>query len=179
MTSPLHQQAWAEANAACPIDPLIYYTIELQHPAFVEDGEPIPLRFVVDVEDRQFGIEPGALFDAGNLANFVACAFQSEYPEFGEAKIPSSRVAVDNISGHVSPLLNAAVKVRANLVLIYREYRADDVSEPCYGPVRYLLTEVVAKGSRVEGIASLKDLTNSKFPMRTYTRTLFQGLVAS
>ena len=178
MTSTLYTQAWAEAMASCPTDPLIYPTIELQHPEFKEAGAPVPLRFVLDAEDRQFGIEPGALF-GGQPATFAACAFEADYPEFAEGKLPSCRIAVDNVSRHLTPYLNAAIQVRADLVLIYREYRSDDVSEPCYGPARFRVTEVVVTGSRVEGTATLRDLTNSKFPQGTYTRALFPGLIQS
>lgn len=176
--SQIYDDAWAEAVASCPTDVQTISTIELQHPQFAEDGAPVALRFVLDAVDRVLGIETGALFGGGESVPFSACAFAAEYPEVAEGQVPRCKISVDNVSRHLTPHLNAAVQVRADLALIYREYRSDDVSEPCYGPVRFTVREVTVTGTRVEGIATLKDLTNSKFPRRVYTRKLFPGLVA-
>lgn len=176
----IYDEAWAEAVASCPTDVRVWPAIEFQHPEFRdEDGAAMPLRFTVDVVDRTFGIEDGALYTPGQMATFLACAFEAEYPEVAEGRVPASRIAVDNVSRQLTPHLNAAVLVRADLVMVYREYREDDLSEPCYGPVRFVMTEVTVSGTRVEGTASLKDLTNTKFPRRTYTRKLFPALVST
>lgn len=175
--SDLYTEAWAEAVASCPTDQQPFCTVELQHPAFLEDGSLIPLRFVAAERDMSFGIEMGATFDAGEMAVFRACAFTAEYPEVAEGRVPSSRIAVDNVARDLTEYLNDAVRVRADLAMIYREYLPDDLSEPSYGPVRFRVAQVDVNGARVEGLATLRDLTNSRVPLRTYTRALFPGLV--
>lgn len=174
--SDLYTDAWAEAVASCPTDHQPFCTVELQHPAFLEDGVLIPLRFVAAERDMSFGIEAGATFDPGEMAVFRACAFSAEYPEVAEGRVPSSRIAVDNVARDLTEYLHEAVRVRAELALIYREYLPDDLSEPSYGPTRFRLSQVDVNGARMEGIATLRDLTNMGFPRGTYTRALFPGL---
>ncbi|HQS08714.1 MAG: hypothetical protein B7Y12_02205 [Rhizobiales bacterium 24-66-13] len=171
--------AYAEAEASCPIDALSFVTLELQHPSFVEDGIQIALRFVLDVRPRSFGIEVGALFGGGTMQAFTPVAFRAERPEFGQGKVPQCRVTIDNVARQLTPYLNAAVTVAADLILVYREYREDDVSEPCYGPVEFVVKQVVASGASVTGTASLADLTNKKFPSRVFSRAEWPALMAA
>ncbi|MFG1349100.1 DUF1833 family protein [Xanthobacter autotrophicus] len=171
--------AWAEAEASCPVSALIFETIELQHPAFLQDGIVIPLRFVLDVEPRTFGIEDGALFDAGEMVEFTPIAFEADMPTFSEGQLPQCRVRVDNVARELMPYLEAAVLVRADMKVLHRQYREDDLSEPAYGPVEYMLRAVKVSGSTVEGTASFADLTNWKFPSRVYTRKEFTSLASA
>ncbi|MCS0501375.1 DUF1833 domain-containing protein [Ancylobacter mangrovi] len=172
-------QAWEEAEAACPTAVLVYATLELQHPAFVDgSGAAIPLRLVHDLMDRSLGIELSALFDPGTMATFTASAFESDRAEFGEGRVPECSLVMDNVGRDLTPWIEAAVAYRADLVMIYREYRSDDVDEPCYGPVEFRLRQVKISGSRVEGTARLADIANMKFPRKVYSRSAFPGLQA-
>ncbi len=170
-------EAWAEAEASCIVDQQIFETIELQHPAFVEGETAIPLRFVLDVEPRMLGIEDGATFNAGETVEFMPIAFEASTPDFAEAQVPECKVVVDNVGRDLMPHLEAAVQVRADLVVILRRYLEDDMSGPFYGPVQFMIRQVRVTGSRVEGRARLEDLTNMKFPSRTYTRSQFPALM--
>lgn len=171
--------AWAEAEACCIPSVPVYYTLEFQHPAFLQDGATIPLRFVLDVEPRLLGIEAGAQFDGGSMAEFLPLAFEADMPTFGEAQIPECKVRIDNVARDLMPYLEEAVKVRADLKVIYRQYRADDTSEPVDGPTEFRLTKVTVSGTVVEGTASFTDLTNMKFPGLVYTRKEFTSLAYS
>lgn len=170
--------AWAEAEASCPVDTRVFLTIELQHPGFLDgEGNPVPIRNVLDVEARSLGIESGAVFNGGTMQEFLPAAFESGRPDYAEGKVPECQIIIDNVARDLTPYLNEAVKVRANLVLIYREYREDDVSEPCYGPVEFVIRSVNITGSKVTGTARLADLANTKFPRRIYTRAEFPALI--
>lgn len=171
--------AWAEAEASCIPSVPVFYTLEFQHAAFLQDGVTIPLRFVLDVEPRMLGIEAGAQFNGGQMAEFLPLAFEADMPTFGEAQIPECKVRIDNAGGKLSPYLEAAVRVRADLKVIYRQYRADDVSEPVDGPTEFLLRKVTVSGAMVEGTASFTDLANMKFPGLVYTRKEFTSLAFS
>ena len=70
------------------------------------------------------------------------------------------------------------MQLRANLIAIYREYRSDDVSAPCFGPVEFIVRQVSMTGTRIEGMASIDDLANKKFPSRVYTTKEYPGLQA-
>lgn len=170
--------AWAEAVASCPTSTTVYETVELQHPAFLEAGSPVALRFVLDKEDRVLGIEAGAAFNPGSMQTFTPISFSAAQPEFAQGKVPECKITIDNVGRQLMPYLNAAVRVRADLVLVYRQYRSDDVTEACYGPVSFVVRNVRITGARVEGTAKLADLANAKFPTRAYTTAEFPALRA-
>ena len=88
-----------------PASVQVYFTLELQHPGFVdESSNPIPIRCVTGVhEDMQLGIEDGAVFDAGQMATFAAIPSMPTFPEFAEGKVPETRIIVDNVSRELVP----------------------------------------------------------------------------
>lgn len=174
---PTFEDAWAEAEASCTVDQLLFETIELQHPSFVEGETTVPLRFVLDVEPRTLGIEDGATFNGGEMVEFTPIAFQASLPDFAEGQVPSCKIVIDNVGRDLMPHLEAAVQVRADLIVILRRYLEDDVTEPVYGPVEFKVRQVRVTGTRVEGTATLEDLTNMKFPSRVYQRSQFPALM--
>jgi hypothetical protein len=169
--------AWEEAEAWVPASVQVYFTLELQHPGFVDDtSNPFPIRCLTGVyEDMQLGIEDGALFNGGQMATFAAILFHAE---FAEGKVPETRIIVDNVSRELVPHIESAVQLRADLIAIYREYRSDDVSAPCFGPVEFIVRQVSMTGTRIEGMASIDDLANKKFRSRVYTTKEYPGLQA-
>lgn len=170
--------AWAEAVASAPADVDLYVTLELQHPAIQDGGVSVPVRLVLDDVDRTLGIEPGAMFNPGTQQVFTHCAFSAGQPEVGVGRTPECSVTIDNVADQLTPYLNAAVEVRADLLLVYREYRSDVLSEPSYGPVEFVLRQVTISGSTVTGKAKLADLANMSFPRRIYRPAEFPGLRA-
>jgi hypothetical protein len=54
--------------------------------------------------------------------------------------------------------------VREAIKVIYREYVSDDLSEPAYGPIEFLLKEVSMTGTTITGTATVNDLLNKRFP---------------
>jgi hypothetical protein len=173
--------AWEEAEASAPPGVLIYSTLELQHPAFLQ-GEPpvqVPIRVVTGVsDDTVFGIELGATFDPGAMVTFQAVPFYSERPEFAEGKVPEVQIQIDNIGREILGYLDAAVQIKADLITIYREYRSDDLTEPCYGPIQFVMRKVKVGGTLVVGTARLDDLANRRFPFKSYTINEFPGLLS-
>jgi hypothetical protein len=169
--------AWEEAEATAPPDVLIYCTLELQHPAFLKDGVQVPIRCVTGVADAmEFGIEAGAAFNEGEMASFQAMPFSADRPEFAEGQTPQCTVTVDNCGREISGYLEAAIQVKADLIAVYREYRSDDLTEPCYGPVQFVMRKVTVTGTSVSGTATLDNLANRKFPFKVYSQNEFPGL---
>jgi hypothetical protein len=175
---PTGTAAWEEANASVPASVRVYFTLELQHPGFVDEAmSPIPIRCVTGMfEDMQFGIEEGAVFNAGEMATFTAIPFYADFPEFAEGKVPETRITVDNVSRELVPHIERAIQVRADLIAIYREYRSDDLSAPCFGPVEFTVRNITMSGTRIDGMASIDNLANKKFPTRVYTTREYPGL---
>jgi len=171
--------AWEEAEASVPASVDMFATLEFQHPAFLDDDDhPMAIRVVADTPDDQlFTIEDGADFNGGEVALFRAINFRAEHPEFAEGKMPELAVTVDNVSREMVPHLEKAVKIKADLIVLFRMYRSDDRTEPCYGPVQFVMRKVRVTGTSVTGVAQLDDLHNSKFPRRVYTVTEFRSLL--
>ena len=171
--------AWEEAEATAPPDVILYPTLELQHPAFLDtDGvTQIPIRCVTGVaDDMDFGIEAGATYNGGGTGTFQAIPFFADRPEFAEGQTPQCQVSVDNVAREMAQYLEAAVQVKADLIAVYREYRSDDLTEPCYGPVQFVIRKVTVNGTTVTGTARLADLANRKFPKKVYSVDEFPGL---
>jgi hypothetical protein len=171
--------AWEEAQASVPAEVDVFATLELQHPAFLDDNDqPMALRIVADASDDElFTIEEGADFNAGEVALFKAIPFWAETPELAEGKTPSCRIVVDNVARELTPHLERAVTIKADLVVLFRQYRSDDRTEPCYGPISFVMRKVKVNGQSVSGLAQLDDLTNRIFPRNVYTVTEFPGLL--
>lgn len=181
MTSEPWTAAWAEAEATNPPGVDIYHTLELLHPEFVDpiDG-PFSVRCVNGTPDDQtFTLEVGAPIDGGLAVVFKAIPFVDELPEYGEGQTPTCQITVDSIGEEIVPYLENAVTVRADLTAIYRQYRSDDRTEPCYGPIRFVIKKVTLSGTTVKGQAQLKNLSNFKFPNKVFTYDEFPGLASS
>jgi hypothetical protein len=166
--------AWQEAEASAPPGVETLHTIELQHNA------TLLARWVAEVtEPETLGIEDGAAFNGGELAEFTPTNFKSAWPDVGENTPPRSRLSIDNVPRQAIDLLIAATLIRSDLIVIYRQYLSDDTSAPAFGPVEYVMRSWSAKGTRVTGDAELLRLGNKRFPATraTYNVSDFPGLV--
>lgn len=169
--------AWEEAEASNPPGIDIYHTLELLHPAFVEASVPFSVRCVSGTgETKDFTLEAGAPLNGGEIVTFDPIPFKDELPEFAEGQTPTCKVSVDSVGEELIPYLEAATQTRADLTAIYRQYRSDDTTEPCYGPVQFVVKKVTLVGTRLEGQAQLKNLSNLKFPNKVFTLDEFPGL---
>lgn len=170
--------AWEEAEASVPPTILVYHTLELQHPAFTDGVTPFAVRAVAgDYKDQTFTLEVGATLNGGEAVLFKAIPFYSEMPEVSEGKTPEIKITIDSVGEEIIPYLEAATQIRADMISIYRQYRSDDLTAPCYGPVEFLIKQVTLKSSTIEGVAKIDDLVNRKFPSRVYTLTEYPGLI--
>lgn len=170
--------AWEEAEASVPPNVDVFCTLELQHLAFVDvNTGPFSVRAVAGTpHDQTFRIESGAVLNPDEDVEFKAIPFYSERPEFQEGKTPECRITVDSVGDELIPYLEEATKIRSDMIAIYREYRSDDLTAPCYGPVQFLIKQVSLRSSTIEGVAKIDDLVNRKFPSRVYSYKDYPGL---
>lgn len=171
---PTHSEAMLEANASAPPDEVEYCTLEFEHPSFA------PFYIVANVaDDMQFGIEVGSDVNSGQMVDHIACPFKSNYPEQREGQPPQCKVSVDNVQRELVPKIKAAMAVRADIKVTYREYPGSDLTEPAYGPVVFRLSKVTMKGSTLEGTLMVGNLQNKRFPRSNcnYTTTQFRSLL--
>ncbi|MGB3390213.1 MAG: DUF1833 family protein [Pseudaminobacter sp.] len=154
------EEAMAEARASVKPGQLVYFTLELQHSTFDQ-----PARVVTGaLNDMLFGIEADAVYDPGEMVTFIACPFRADPPEVREGLPPQCKVSIDNVTRELWPLIENAKMVREAIKVIYREYVSDDLSEPAYGPIEFLLKEVAMTGTTITGTATVNDLLNKRFP---------------
>lgn len=172
-------EALAEAYACAPVQQTIFDTLEVRHPAFIDDsGNPTAIRVVIGYEDVYARIEDDAPMNAGAVVRFIAGAFRFSLPGFEEGSVPSMRITLDNVSREVTAHLEQAIEQLARIEVTYRPYLASDLSGPQMDPpVTMTLTNVHVDVFQVTGTATLSDVHNWPFPKRKYTPTDFPGLV--
>jgi hypothetical protein len=157
---------------------VIFDTIELRHPAFVDDhGHPIALRFVNNFDDIVGTLEAGAPMNGGEAVTFTGTRFDIVLPDSPEKGLPQCQIAVSNVMSELSPWLALAVSSVAPVQLSLRQFLADDLSEPCF--VMHGLTFDSAQSNirRVVASAGFDDLLNMPSPRETYTPENSPGLV--
>ncbi len=178
MPDPALEQAIREAYASAPSDVVILHTLELRHPAFVDDdGEPTAIRVVRDHVDLNARLETDAPLDAGKKVRFVALGFELELPPVDTAPVPEIAVTLDNVSREIVRHLDDAATSLQKIEVTYRPYLSTDLEGPQMDPpITLVLTEVEADVFRVTGRARMLDIGNKSFPAETYTAKRFPGL---
>ena len=178
MPDPALEQAIREAYASAPADTVILHTLELRHPAFVDDdGVPTAIRVVRDHADLNARLETDAPLDAGQRVRFVALAFDLELPPVDTAPVPEISVTLDNVSREIVRHLDAAATSLERIEVTYRPYLSTDLEGPQMDPpITLTLTEVEVDVFRATGRARMLDIGNRAFPAETYTAKRFPGL---
>jgi hypothetical protein len=164
---PTQNEALREAYASCPPSARVYATLEVNHPSFAT-----PAYIVANVgDDMQFGIEVGTDINSGTMVTFVACPLTADYPEQREGQPPSAKIKIDNVNRELVPQIRAALGYRAYISVKYREYLSSDLTEPAYGPIEFVLSNVVMVGTSLTGTVMVKNLQNKRFPrLDSYTQ---------
>ena len=178
MPDPTLEQAIREAYASAPTDTVILHTLELRHPAFVDDdGRPAAVRVVRDHVDLNARLEADAPLDAGETVRFVALAFDLELPPVDSAPVPEISVTLDNVSREIVRHLDAAATSIERIEVTYRPYLSTDLEGPQMDPpITLTLTEIEVDVFRATGRARMLDIGNKAFPAETYTAKRFPGL---
>ncbi len=172
---PGYNEAWLEAVAACPPSERTYDTVQLDHPSFDQ-----PAYIVANVaDDMQFGIEAGASINAGQMVSFIACPFMAPWPEQREGQPPVAKVEIDNVARELVPKIRAALGYRAYITVTHRQYLESDTSEPAYGPMTFVLSDVMLKGAKLVGEVRVRNLQNKRFPKmdKNYNYVSFPSLL--
>lgn len=174
------EQALAEAYASNPIDEIVYDTLELHHPAFIDDfGNPTAVRVVQAYENLRAYLEDDAPLNPGEEVEFVGLAFSFSKPGFDDdGGVPSLKFTISNVSREITKYLEQAIVQTDSIVIMWRQYLSSDLSGPQMLPVvRMELTSVEASVMSITGTATLATVHNFPFPSKQYTPDDFPGLV--
>ena len=206
MPNPALEQAIREAYASAPSDTVILHTLELRHPAFMDDeGEPTAIRVVRNFADQESWLSLGgaevqavldampaqardlaglvarleadAPIDAGRMVPFIALGFELELPTVDTAPVPEITVTLDNVSREIVRHLDAAATSIEIIEVTYRPYLSTDLEGPQMDPpITLTMTEVEVDVFRATGRARMLDIGNKAFPAGLYTAKRFPGL---
>lgn len=179
-------QALQEAYASAPADQVVLDCLELIHPAFVDrDDNQDSVRIAIDDQSWVLEHESSAPLFAGQSKRYEPLAVNVKLPEQAEGTLGSLEITLDNVPRTVWPKLQAAAKVRASAMLIYRQWVGSKSLETgvCTfsGPPDLIignLTMNVVKATQLQltGTAAFVDLLSKGFPRRTFDRDGFPGL---
>lgn len=172
-------EALAEAYASSPVDELVYDTIELHHPTFVDEyGVRTAVRVVQGFNDIVAKLESTAPLNADEYITFLAIPFTLTREGFSENDVPALAFAISNANRLVTKYLEQAIEQTDPIVMIYRPYLESDLSVPQINPVITMeLTSAEAGLTQITATANLSDVHNWPFPYVRYTPELFPGLV--
>jgi hypothetical protein len=160
-------QALKEAYAAAPSNVVIYHTLEINHPAFIE-----PLYVVRDFEDLSANLEDGT------PVTFIRFSFNLLKPEVSVVGVPQCTIEIDNVSRDILANIQLAMQSTDLITMTYREYISTDLSGPQNDPpMTMVLSNISADVFKVQATASFGDLNNKRFPNEEYTAERFPGLI--
>jgi hypothetical protein len=156
---------------------VIYDTIELRHPAFLdENGNPIALRFVNNFCNINATLEAGAPMNGGETVTFLGTRFDHVKADSPETGLPQAQIAVSNVMRELSPWMTKAVSSVAPVQLTLRQFLADDLTEPCFVMDGLTFDTAQSNIRRVTASCGFTDLLNMPAPVECYTEENSPGL---
>lgn len=179
MPDPTVSDALAEAYATAPADELVYHTLELRHPAFVDaTGRRDSVWLVADNQDLLASVESGAPVRGGLLTRFVAFPFSFSLAPIEAGSLPEIQLVVSSVNRLMVEQLDLAVAAGEEIVAVYRPYLDSDKTAPQMIPApSFVLSDVKVTVMRVSARARTSVDLRGAFPRRLYTAALFPGLI--
>lgn len=171
-------QGWAEAAATADAAHVSLVTLEIHHSQFIEDGQPAPIRAVMNTEDMIFRLDEEAPLNAGERVLFRAIPFGIDYPRIGKMSVEAP-IWIDNVNREVARYLEPATKVNESVKVIFRGYLSSYPDTVGHGPFRLLLRNVKRKGSRLTGTLTMADPTKLQVMREVYDTQRFPALTVA
>lgn len=180
MPDPSVSDALAEAAALAPADEVILHTLEIRHPAFVDEaGNPTSIFVVQDTQDLTAPLEAGAPVRGGEWVRFVGFLFSFALMPIEPGTTPEIEITVDGIDRSVIAQLDRAAESSDKIIVVYRPYLDSDLADgpQMDPPPSFELSEVHATVTNVKAKARTGIDLRGNFPRRNYKATEFPGLV--
>lgn len=178
MTDASLSEALKEAYASADSEIIILHTLELRHPAFVDENWlPTAIRVVRDNVNHICRLEESASLNAGQDVEFVAMAFDLELPPVEAIPVPEIMLTLDNVSTELIEYLDKAIETQDMIEMTYRPYLSNDLSCPQMNPpITLVITEITVVVSKISATARMMDIGNKSFPAENYTVKKYPGL---
>jgi len=207
MSGDRYSQAIKEAYASCPSNEVQLDTLELIHPAFLDDlGSPTAIRVVRNYADTQTWLnldaaavqpvldalppdqlelvglvarlEDSAPLDAGSLVSWTALAFELDRPPVDETPVPEITVKLDNVSREISRYLTDAATSNDYVTCRYRPYLMSTALDgPEMDPPLVFVLTEIQVSTVISAKGRLEDAAARNFPNENYTTAKFPGLI--
>jgi hypothetical protein len=166
-------EAIAEAYASANVGDPILGTLEFRHASFTdEDGNATSHYIVNDYRELV------ATDEDSNVRTFLPVPHRFTKPDQSDSGAPkAATIEIDNVSLILARLLMQARESDDPVQVIAREYLPSDTSAPHVIPVT--VTELAAPVITAETVSAqltFGNLTNRKYPARTYTAEDFPAL---
>ncbi|BCW89955.1 hypothetical protein sos41_31230 [Alphaproteobacteria bacterium SO-S41] len=175
----LFSEAILEAYASAPTKEPVLGTLELRHPAFLdEEGEPLTaVRLVLDNRDWDLKLNADAPADPGDLVEFRGVPIDVKLPEHSDTGVPEAEIGIDNASAELMPQFKRAGDTNDPIFVTYREFLP---SRRFFGP-EFIIDGFSAKRARATVLRATArlgffDMLNAAFPSETYRVEDYRGL---
>jgi hypothetical protein len=180
MPDPALSDALLEAYAVAPADDLIFDTLEVRHPLFVDaGGNPDSAWLVANDEAILARIEADAALKAGQLVEFLPVPFRFSLAPVEPGAVPEIEVTIDNAGRVLVAQLDRAVTTTDKITLVYRPYLQSGLltGPEMDPPPSFELASVQVDLLKVTARARVTADLRGAFPRRLYTAADFPGLI--
>lgn len=165
-------QAQKEAYASAPRDIDILWALIISHPTFDDDIRVVMYDARLDLEEIPLIVASGQ-----PTKIFKQCAFEAIRPGFGDDGPTEWTLAVDNVSGDLTPHLELTLSNNEPIEVTFLAYRSSAMNAPPGEVIEgYKLREVQLGSITARGTLFLEDIATQAFPRKTYTLEDFPSL---
>lgn len=150
--------------ASAPAAEMLIPTIEIRHAS-------MPTQYLT----VGFSNVAAVLEDATPVT-FIATGMDISLPEKDASGNQSLVFAIDNITGEAQRFVDMALEAGGEMLLIYREYLASDLSAPASTPKTLNIIGGSFEGGTFQAEASYYDMLNTAWPRDRYTADFAPGI---
>lgn len=180
MPDPTISDALAEAMALAPDDEIVIDTLEIRHPAFIDDdGNPDSIWLTTNEAEIEAAIEEGAAMKGGEMVIFRSFAFSLTLARIEPGVGAEIEIRVDNTDRRIVEALDRAATEPTKIIMCYRPYLSTDLvgGPQMIPPPEYVLSQAAAEALVVSGRARVAIDLAGPFPRYLYTATEYPGLL--
>ena len=117
-----------------------------------------------------------ATLETSATVTFIACGMDIALPDKDASGNQSLMFAIDNITGEAQRFVDDALTAGGEMLLIYREYLASDLSTPVSVPKTLNIIGGTFEGGTFQAEASYYDMLNTAWPRDRYTADFAPGI---
>jgi hypothetical protein len=179
MPDPTADDVLKEAYAMAPKGEVIYHTLEVRHPLFVDDdGNPDSAWVVINDVAVAATIEADAPVRGGENVTFQPMQFEMKLAPIELTPSPEIELVLSAVTWEIVQNLDRAVVDINKIEVCYRQFVASDLSTPrMLPPPTYDLSQAIAAGgTQMKGRARNGIDLRGNFPRTLYTAQAFPGL---